>query len=96
MAGPPCLAERLIWRPLIRRAARDGVDLLLDGEGGDEMFGCSPYLIADAVRRARFVRAHGLARRIPGMGRSPQPRWVRRALLRYGVRGALPPTCMRC
>ena len=64
--------------------------MLLDGEGGDELFGCARYLIADRLRHARPARAVRDARRLPGMGSHPDPRWVRRALAVYGVRGALP------
>src|SRR5205823_4408233 len=76
--------------PLLRRAAADGVDVMLDGEGGDELFGCAPYLVADRLRAGRLLAAVRLARRLPGMGEHPRPRLIRRAMLRYGVRPAIP------
>jgi asparagine synthase (glutamine-hydrolysing) len=88
---PSASPNGFLWRPLLRRAAADGVTVMLDGEGGDEMFGCAPMLIADRLRRIRLRQAVALARRIPGMGDEPPVRWVRRALVAYGVRGALPP-----
>jgi asparagine synthetase B (glutamine-hydrolysing) len=75
----------------MRRAADDGVDVMLDGEGGDELFGTAVFLIADRLRHGRAVSALQLARRLPGMGAHPRPRWIGRALTRYGARGALPP-----
>jgi asparagine synthetase B (glutamine-hydrolysing) len=64
--------------------------VLLDGEGGDELFGCARYLVADRLRRGRTFAAANVARRLPGMGERPRPRWVKRGLVVYGVRGALP------
>jgi asparagine synthase (glutamine-hydrolysing) len=79
-----------VWTPLLRRAAADGVDVVLDGEGGDELFGCAPYLVADRLRAGRPLAALRAARRVPGMGESPPARWQLRALRSYGLRAALP------
>jgi asparagine synthase (glutamine-hydrolysing) len=87
---PSVSPNLFVWLPLLRRAAADGVDVLLDGEGGDELFGCAPYLVADRVRAARPLAALRIARRLPGMGERPPARLLRRALVEYGVRGALP------
>jgi asparagine synthetase B (glutamine-hydrolysing) len=75
----------------MRRAAADGVDVMLDGEGGDELFGCARYLVADRLRSGGPAAGLRIARRLPGMGARPRARWLARALLTYGVRGALPP-----
>ena len=78
----PCVSPNwFVWSPLLRRAAEDGVATLLDGEGGDEVLGCAPYLIADRLRRGRLRAATRLARSLPGMGPTPDPRVVRRALV---------------
>jgi asparagine synthase (glutamine-hydrolysing) len=87
---PSVSPNLFLWLPLLRRAAADGTDVLLDGEGGDELFGCAYYLIADRLRAARPFAAARVARRLPGMGERPRPSWVRRALVEYGLRGALP------
>jgi asparagine synthase (glutamine-hydrolysing) len=87
---PSVAPNWFVWAPLVRRAAADGIGVLLDGEGGDEVFGCAPYLLADRLRGGRALSALALARALPGMGEQ-RPRVLRRALLRYGVRGALPP-----
>lgn len=82
---PPTSPNLFFWGPLFDQAARDGITVMLDGEGGDEVFGFSPYLIADRLRHGRLAAAIGLARRWPG-----GPGHVRDRLLRYGVRGMLP------
>jgi asparagine synthase (glutamine-hydrolysing) len=87
---PSASPNGFVWLPLLRRAAADGVDVVLDGEGGDELFGCAYYLVADRIRAGQPLAARRVARRLPGMGASPRGRWVRRALLEYGLRGALP------
>ena len=75
--------------PLLRRAARDGVGVMLDGEGGDELFGCSPYLIADCIRRGNLRRAVALAQRLPDIGATPlEPPVVADARVRPEGRGA--------
>jgi asparagine synthase (glutamine-hydrolysing) len=88
---PSASSNGFLWRPLLRRAASDGATVVLDGEGGDEMFGCSVMLLADRLRAGRVAGALSLARRIPGMGDDPEARWLARAMSYYGVRGALPP-----
>ena len=77
-------------RPLMAAAARDGVAGLLDGEGGDELFGHQAYLIADRLAEGRLVAATRLARRIPTGGDLVPWRYVPRALLRFGLRPAVP------
>lgn len=88
---PPISPNLFFWFPLLRRAAADGVSLLLDGEGGDELFGLSPYLIADRLGRGRVLAASDLVRRIPGGGRGLPRRSVRRYLRNYGLKGLVPP-----
>jgi asparagine synthase (glutamine-hydrolysing) len=87
---PSVSPNLLVWLPLLKRAAADGVDAMVDGEGGDELFGCAYYLVADRLRSGRPLAALRLARRLPGMGEQPQARWIRRAVASYGVRAALP------
>jgi asparagine synthase (glutamine-hydrolysing) len=88
---PSVSPNLFLWLPLLRRAAADGVDVLLDGEGGDELFGCARYLVADRLRAGRLPAAVRTARRLPGMGERPRARWIGRALRSYGVRAGLPP-----
>ncbi|HWC47382.1 MAG TPA: asparagine synthase-related protein [Solirubrobacterales bacterium] len=55
-------------RPLLNRAADDGVRLLLDGEGGDAVFWYSAPLVAERVRRGRLLSAWSLAGSFPEYG----------------------------
>jgi asparagine synthase (glutamine-hydrolysing) len=88
---PPATPNFFLWQALIERAASDGVDVLLDGEGGDELFGCAPPLLADLLRRGRLVKLLTTTRRVPGMGDRLEARKLRRALGLYALRPALPP-----
>jgi asparagine synthase (glutamine-hydrolysing) len=87
---PPTSPNLFFWNPMFRSAADHGFTSLLDGEGGDQVFGLSPYLLADRLRRGRVLSAVKLARRMPGAGPKPPWRSVRGKLQRVGVRGALP------
>ena len=82
----PMLAFTL---PLLQRAASDGVRVVLDGEGGDELFGCSPPLVADRLRRLDVRGAIDLAQLLPGTDDlSQRELW---ALLRdIGLKGIAP------
>lgn len=87
---PPISPNLFFWFPLLRGASEDGIDSLLDGEGGDELFGLSPYLMADYLRRGRVRGAFRLLNRIPGTT-DTTPRGVKRSIFRrYGIKGAAP------
>jgi asparagine synthase (glutamine-hydrolysing) len=55
-------------RPLLDRAAADGVRVLHDGEGGDAIFWYSAPLLAERLRRGRLLSAWSLAGRFPEYG----------------------------
>lgn len=80
----------IVERPLLAAAHRLGAQVVLDGQGGDELFGAAHFLIADRVRRLRPVAAWRLARRHPYLGSNPPRRHVRQVLVSVGLRGALP------
>ena len=87
---PPATPNMFFWLPLLSRAAADGTRRMLDGEGGDELFGLAPALLADRIRRGDLVGALRLTSRIPGLpGRLPG-RTIGRLLYHHGVKGALP------
>jgi len=89
--GVPSVSPNLfVHRPLLRAAGEDGVNVLLDGQGGDELFGCAAYLLADRLRRVRIASTAGLARHFPGAGAAPSGRLVRRLMREFGVKGMLP------
>jgi asparagine synthase (glutamine-hydrolysing) len=81
----------VIEAPLVARAAAMGAAVLLDGQGGDELFGAAHFLIADRVRRLRPVAAWRLARQHPWLGAHPPRRHVRRIFTSVGLHGALAP-----
>jgi asparagine synthase (glutamine-hydrolysing) len=92
---PPGTPNLFLWQPLMARACAIGVDRMLDGEGGDELFGLAPYLIADALRTGRLRKAWSLAGRIPGMGLHPDKNVRMRVLRHYGLRPLVPSTVQR-
>jgi asparagine synthase (glutamine-hydrolysing) len=87
---PPGSPNLYVWEPVAALARERGVGAMLDGEGGDELFGLAPYLIADALRGGRLGEAWSLSGAIPGIGEDPDPRLRLRALRVFGVGGLLP------
>lgn len=83
--------NHFLWQPLLQRAAEEGTELMLDGEGGDELWRFSPYLIADRLRSGRPLAAARLGREMLGFdqykGRSSLEPYLRL----YGIKGAIPP-----
>jgi len=77
-------------QPLLALAAGQGIVVMLDGEGGDELFGCSPYVLADRLLRADVRGALALARRYPYLGLAPSQREVWGLVTDYGLKGAAP------
>jgi asparagine synthase (glutamine-hydrolysing) len=92
---PPVTPNLFVWRPLMARARELGVDAMLDGEGGDELFAYSPYLIADMLRTGRVLAAWRLTRRIPEIGAHAGVRTRLRAMRVFGVRRLVPSTLKR-
>lgn len=87
---PTVTPNLFVWEPVMALARERGVDVMLDGEGGDELFGLAPYLIADMLRAGRFARAWSLTGRIPGIGDHPDRRVRMRALRVFGLGGLVP------
>jgi asparagine synthetase B (glutamine-hydrolysing) len=92
---PPVTPNMFVWRPLMASARALGVDVMLDGEGGDELFGYAPHLFADMLRRGRLLAAWRLTRRIPEVGADADLRLRLRALRKYGVSPLLPAAVKR-
>ncbi len=76
--------------PLLRAASGEGVRMMLGGDGGDELFGCRVYLLADRLRAGHPHDALALARALPGAGNHPPRRALALAMLRFGLVGATP------
>lgn len=87
----PLLGWGDFWAlPLLRAAAADGVTTMLDGDGGDELFGPRSYLMADRLRGGHPLRALALARELPGAGSHIPRREVAGVVGSFGLAGALP------
>jgi len=65
---PPPTPNLSFLRPLLDRAAADGVRVLQDGEGGDAIFWYSAPLLAERLRRGQLLSAWSLAGRFPEYG----------------------------
>lgn len=76
--------------PLLGAAASSGVGTMLGGDGGDELFDCRAYLMADRLRRAKPREALALARELPGVREDPSRGAGLRAASRFALAGALP------
>jgi asparagine synthase (glutamine-hydrolysing) len=87
---PSVSPNGFIWGPVVRTAVAEGSDVLLDGEGGDEVFGCAPELVADELRSGCLLAAARVNRRLPGMGVEPSARLQARGMRLFGLRPALP------
>jgi asparagine synthase (glutamine-hydrolysing) len=86
----PLLGWGDFWAlPLMRAAAERGVGTMLNGDGGDELFGPRVYLLADRLLSGRPGQMLELAGRLPGadrVGRRAKAAAIGRLLLE----GALP------
>jgi asparagine synthase (glutamine-hydrolysing) len=87
--------NHFLWRPLLRRAAADGVAVMLDGEGGDELWKFSPYLLADRLRAGRALSTMRLARDMVGTDRYDGWRSLIPYLRFYAFKGATPSSLHR-
>ena len=64
--------------------------VILDGEGGDEVFGYSSGYLSDLVRRGRLVHAWRMIHRMPGAAPRLPRGSARRVLRQYALKGAAP------
>jgi asparagine synthase (glutamine-hydrolysing) len=88
--APLPVPGHFMWEPLLEVAVGEGVECMLDGEVGDELFGTAALLLADRLRRGQVAGAVRLARRFPGVGASPSRRLVLSLLADYGLMPCLP------
>jgi asparagine synthase (glutamine-hydrolysing) len=87
----PLLGWGDFWMlPLVRAAREDGVERMLDGTGGDELFGPFSYLLADRLRAGHPIEALSLAYELPGGGRHVPRREVAAVIRSLALGGALP------
>jgi asparagine synthase (glutamine-hydrolysing) len=87
----PLLGWGDFWTlPLMRRAAAEGVGTMLDGDGGDELFGPRTNLLADRLRAGRPLEALRLALELPGGGPHVPRREVAKVFRTEALAGAVP------
>jgi asparagine synthase (glutamine-hydrolysing) len=87
----PLLGWGDFWTlPLMRASAAAGVTTILDGDGGDELFGVRSFLLADRLRAGHPRDCVALARRLPGAGGQPSRRELARMLGSVALGGATP------
>ena len=89
--APLMVPGHFLWEPLLQSAAREGVECVLDGEAGDELFGVAALLMADRLAGGRAFAAARLARAFPGAGPSPSLRFVSSLLRDYSLVPLLSP-----
>jgi asparagine synthase (glutamine-hydrolysing) len=75
---------------LMRRAAAEGVGTMLDGDGGDELFGPRTYLLADRLRAGHPLEALRLALERPGGGPHVPRREIAKVFTAEALAGAVP------
>ena len=80
----------ILDQPLLALAYDAGQRVMLDGQGGDELFAASPYLLTDYLLRGRFAAAWRTAHTLPNVGSRLEPWQVRAILKECVVKGALP------
>jgi asparagine synthase (glutamine-hydrolysing) len=85
LMGPGALIDTTI----VTEAARDGADVVLDGQTGDEVLGFAPYLVADRLRQGRLLAALELTRQWP-IGRPTTRHQKVRILRDFGLKKAAP------
>lgn len=87
----PLLGWGDFWTlPLMRKAAAEGVGTMLDGDGGDELFGPRVYLLADRLRAGHPLEALRLALERPGGGPHVPRREVAKVFAAEALAGAVP------
>jgi asparagine synthase (glutamine-hydrolysing) len=75
---------------LMRGAVAEGVGTMLDGDGGDELFGPRTYLLADRLRAGHPLEALRLALELPGGGPHVPRREVAKVFGSEALVGAVP------
>jgi len=90
LTGPGYLLEH----SLLTHAAHDGATVVLDGQGGDEVFGTSYYLIADLLRAGRVRASLNMVHQLPGGDRASRAA-VLRAWRTFALTGLSPHSLQR-
>lgn len=89
--GPGGMLERV----LLDRAEQEDVSVVLDGQGGDEILGSSPFLLADHLLRGDVASILRLLNRAPDIHHRPTRAILRAYAAEIAVPGALSPRLHR-
>ena len=84
-----------VARLLCKRAAADGMDIVLTGEGGDQVFATPEYLIADELARGHLGAVARLIKRFPNIVYNPWRSVPIRLFRDFGVYPLLPSPLLR-
>ena len=87
-------AAAVVDMAIAAEAARDGMEVLMDGQLGDEVLGFSPFLLADRLVRGRLSSAIELTERWP-VGRAGTRRERLWALQNFGLKPLVPYPLLR-
>lgn len=87
---PPASPNLFFHEPLLQLARSEGIATMLDGQGGDELFGESRYLIADRLRSGRWLEAARLARMHLGPENASNRSAKRHVRREIALKGLLP------
>jgi asparagine synthase (glutamine-hydrolysing) len=91
--GPFVHPYRWWNRRLAEVTSAAGAHMVLDGAGGDQLFGLTPVFIADLLRQGRVLEARRAARAHGVVARSGRPAWE--GWWQWGIRPLLPPVALR-
>jgi asparagine synthase (glutamine-hydrolysing) len=87
----PLLGWGDFWlQDLMRWARSAGVGVLLDGTGGDELFGPRAHVLGDCLRAGRLAALRHHLARLPGAGPRVSRRDLAAVVVAFGLEGALP------
>lgn len=86
LPGPGAILDQ----PLLGLARGADLRVMFDGQGGDELFAASPYLLADCALRGQFGAVWRLSHRFPNVSSRLEPWQVRLILKELVVKGAAP------
>jgi asparagine synthase (glutamine-hydrolysing) len=89
-AVPSLTGNGFFFRHLGGQAVEDGIEVMLGGEGGDEVFAAPEFALADRLARGDVRGAWRLVRRFPNIAYHPSPRVKARLLRDFAVLPLLP------
>lgn len=87
---PELTANGFFMRPLSAEARDDGIEVVIGGEGGDEIFAAPELAVSDLIARGAALEANRLLARFPNIEYFPGWRTRLRLLRDFGILPVLP------